>query len=166
MPQPLPNTLGALRRSGYCPRSVKDEMRGNLIRKLEAGERLFPGILGYEESVVPQLVNALLARHNFILLGLRGQAKSRILRELVGFLDDRIPIIAGSEVNDDPFHPISKYGRLKVEECGACHRKGLFETEKLNMLNLKAAYHQQCIDCHVEWEAGPTECAECHEIRE
>ena len=116
MPQPLPDTLGALKRSGYCPRSVKDEMRENLIRKLQAGERLFPGILGYEESVVPQLVNALLARHNFILLGLRGQAKSRILRELVGFLDDRIPIIAGSEVNDDPFHPIGKYGRLKVEE--------------------------------------------------
>ncbi|KPK62010.1 MAG: magnesium chelatase [Gemmatimonas sp. SG8_38_2] len=118
MPPPLPETLGLLKRSGYRPRSVKDEMRGNLIRKLQAGERLFPGILGYEESVIPQLVNALLARHNFILLGLRGQAKSRILRELVGFLDDRIPTIAGSEVNDDPFHPISKYGRLKVEELG------------------------------------------------
>jgi len=118
MPQPLPDTLGALRRSGYCPRSVKDEMRANIIRKLEAGETLFPGILGYEDSVVPQLVNALLARHNFILLGLRGQAKSRILRQLVNFLDEQIPIVAGSEVNDDPFHPISKYGRLKVEEMG------------------------------------------------
>ncbi len=113
-----PETLGELRSSGYGPRSVKDEMRANLIAKLEAGERLFPGILGYEDSVVPQLVNAILARHNFILLGLRGQAKSRILRQLVAFLDEYIPIIAGSEVNDDPFHPISKYGRLKVEESG------------------------------------------------
>ncbi len=114
----LPRTLGELRTSGYCPRSVKEEMRANLIRKLEAGERLFPGILGFEDTVVPQIVNAILARHNFILLGLRGQAKSRILRQLVDFLDERIPIIAGSEVNDDPFHPISKYGRLKVEEMG------------------------------------------------
>jgi magnesium chelatase subunit I len=114
----LPRTLGELRRSGYCPRSVKDEMRANLIRKLEAAEPLFPGILGFEDTVVPQIVNAILARHNFILLGLRGQAKSRILRQLVDFLDERIPIIAGSEVNDDPFHPISKYGRLKIEEMG------------------------------------------------
>jgi magnesium chelatase subunit I len=118
MPQPLPRTLGELKKSGYCPRSVKEEMRTNLIGKLEAGDELFPGILGYEDSVVPQLVNAVLARHNFILLGLRGQAKSRILRDLVQFLDETIPIIAGSEVNDDPFHPISKHGRLTVEENG------------------------------------------------
>jgi magnesium chelatase subunit I len=118
MPQPLPKTLGQLKQSGYCPRSIRDEMRANLITKLESGEPLFPGILGYEDSVVPQLVNAILARHNLILLGLRGQAKSRILRELVHFLDERIPIIAGSEVNDDPFHPISKNGRLRVEELG------------------------------------------------
>ena len=118
MPQPLPKTLGELKRSGYCPRSVKDEMRVNLIHKLEAGERLFPGVLGYEDSVVPQLVNAILARHNFILLGLRGQAKSRIMRQLADFLDEQIPIIAGSEVNDDPFHPISKHGRLEMEAMG------------------------------------------------
>jgi len=118
MPQPLSRTLGELRSSQYCPRSVKDEMRANLIRKLEAGESLFPGIVGYEDTVVPQLINAALARHNFILLGLRGQAKSRILRQLVEFLDEQVPIIAGSEVNDDPFNPISKYGRLKVEELG------------------------------------------------
>ena len=83
MPRTLAATLGELRRSGYCPRSVKDEMRANLIGKLKAGEELFPGIVGYEVSVVPQLVNAILARHNLILLGLRGQAKSRILRQLV-----------------------------------------------------------------------------------
>ncbi len=118
MPQPGPTTFGELKRSGYQPRSVKDEMRANLICKLEAGETLFPGVLGYEDTVVPQLINAILARHNFILLGLRGQAKSRILRELVRFLDERMPIIAGSEVNDDPFHPISKPGRLMVEEMG------------------------------------------------
>lgn len=118
MTDALPKTLGELKRSSYCPRSVKDEMRINLIRKLESGDAFFPGILGYEDSVVPQLVNAILSRHNFILLGLRGQAKSRILRQLVEFLDEQIPIIAGSEVNDDPFHPISKYGRLKVEEAG------------------------------------------------
>jgi magnesium chelatase subunit I len=108
-------TLGELTAGGYLSRTVKDEMRANLIAKLRAGERLFPGILGYDESVVPQIVNAVLARHNFILLGLRGQAKSRIIRQLTGFLDNEIPIIAGSEVNDDPFHPLSAYGRRQVE---------------------------------------------------
>ena len=93
-------------------------MRANLLRKLERDEILFPGIRGYEESVVPQLANAILARHDFILLGLRGQAKTRILRQLVGLLDARIPVIAGSEVNDDPFAPISKHGRELVAERG------------------------------------------------
>jgi magnesium chelatase subunit I len=118
MPEARPRTIGELKSSGYAARSVKDEMRANLIVKLESGEMLFPGIVGYEDSVIPQLVNAILARHNFILLGLRGQAKSRILRQLVDLLDEKIPIIAGSEVNDDPFHPISKHGRLKREEMG------------------------------------------------
>src|SRR5215210_5598415 len=104
-------TLGELRSSGYAVRSVKDEMRSNLIAKMRSGERLFAGILGYEETVIPQLVNAILSKHNIILLGLRGQAKSRILRQLTELLDEHIPIIAGSEVNDDPFHPISAYGR-------------------------------------------------------
>jgi magnesium chelatase subunit I len=94
---------------------VKDEMRANLIAKLRNGERLFPGILGYDESVVPQIVNAVLAKHNFILLGLRGQAKSRIIRQLTGLLDDEMPIIAGSEINDDPFAPLSAYGRQTVD---------------------------------------------------
>ena len=93
-------------------------MRANLLRKLERDEILFPGIKGYRESVVPQLANAILARHDFILLGLRGQAKTRILRQLVGLLDARIPVIAGSEVNDDPFAPISKHGRELVAERG------------------------------------------------
>ncbi|MGI8813043.1 MAG: magnesium chelatase [Pyrinomonadaceae bacterium] len=108
-------TLGELRASGYRPRSVKDEMRANLIAKLRSGERLFPGILGYDETVVPQLVNAVLSKHNLILLGLRGQAKSRIIRQMTELLDDRIPTIAGSEINDDPFHPLSAYGRQTVD---------------------------------------------------
>ena len=104
-------TLGELKQSGYKSVSVKDELRANLIKKLRAGEKLFRGIVGYDETVIPQLVNAILARHNVILLGLRGQAKSRIIRQLTELLDDEIPIIAGSEVNDDPFKPISAYGR-------------------------------------------------------
>jgi magnesium chelatase subunit I len=107
-------TLGELRVSGYKSVSVKDELRTNLIRKLKSGERLFPGIVGYDETVVPQLVNAILAKHNTILLGLRGQAKSRIIRQLTELLDDQIPVIEGSEVNDDPLNPISAYGRQTV----------------------------------------------------
>src|SRR2546421_5074228 len=107
----LPKNLGELKESNYQRRSIKDEMRANLVRKLRAGEKLFPGIVGYDETVVPQLINAILARHNLILLGLRGQAKSRIIRQLTNLLDARIPIIAGSEVNDNPFDPISAYGR-------------------------------------------------------
>src|SRR5881275_2352530 len=109
------STLGELKASGYRPQSVKDEMRANLICKLKRREKLFPGIVGYDETVVPQLVNAILARHSLILLGLRGQAKSRIIRQLTNLLDECIPIIAGSEVNDDPFRPISAYGRQTIE---------------------------------------------------
>ena len=111
----LAKNLAELKESGYRVRSVKDEMRANLIRKLRAGEKLFPGIVGYDDSVVPQIVNAVLARHNIILLGLRGQAKSRIIRQLTDLLDAEIPIIAGSEVNDNPFKPISAYGRQMIE---------------------------------------------------
>src|SRR5687767_10707560 len=111
-------TLGELKASGYRSRSVKDEMRENLVAKLRSRTSLFPGIIGYDDSVVPQIINALLARQNFILLGLRGQAKSRIIRQLVTLLDEEIPIIAGSEINDDPLHPVSKYGRMMVQERG------------------------------------------------
>lgn len=113
-----PTTLGALRAAGYRPRSVKAEIRDNLVARLKAGGPLFPGIVGYEDSVVPSLVNAVLSRHNFILLGLRGQAKSRILRQLATLLDPEIPVLAGSEVNDDPFAPISKHGRQLIEQAG------------------------------------------------
>ncbi len=118
-----PMTLGELQQTEWgaparVARTVKDELRENLICLLENGAPLFAGIVGYEDSVVPQLVNAILSRHNFILLGLRGQAKSRILRQLVSLLDEEIPILAGSEVNDNPFTPISKYGRELVAEHG------------------------------------------------
>ena len=122
MPQ-LPQTLGALKRSPFATperasRAVKDEIRKNLITRLSEGGPLFAGVLGYEDTVMPQIVNALLSRHNFILLGLRGQAKSRILRALTTLLDDVTPIVAGSEINDSPFHPISKYARERLAEAG------------------------------------------------
>jgi magnesium chelatase subunit I len=111
-------TLGELKQSDYAARSVKDEMRANLIKKLKSGEKLFQGILGYEETVIPQLVNAILAKHNLILLGLRGQAKSRIIRQLTELLDEEIPIIEGSEINDNPFQPLSAFGRQQIQEYG------------------------------------------------
>src|SRR5437870_5329144 len=107
-------TLGELRRSGYRSRPVKQEVRDNLVCKLKSGEPLFPGIIGYEETVVPQLVNAILSRHNFILLGLRGQAKSRILRALVDLLDEQIPVVPGCEIHDDPLAPICAACRARV----------------------------------------------------
>jgi magnesium chelatase subunit I len=116
---PRPRTLGELKRipdfdAGSVSRSVKDEIRGNLLRQIERGETLFPGIHGYEDTVVPQIVNALLSRHNFILLGLRGQAKSRILRGLINLLDAEIPVVVGCEINDDPLKPICRACREKV----------------------------------------------------
>ncbi|MFI5246495.1 MAG: magnesium chelatase, partial [Gemmatimonadales bacterium] len=119
----IPNTLGALKRSPFASpgrqhRSVKDEIRTNLLARLAAGGPLFEGVLGYDETVMPQIVNALLSRHNFILLGLRGQAKSRILRALTTLLDDSMPIVAGSEINDSPFRPISKFARDLIMTAG------------------------------------------------
>ena len=91
-----PGTVGELKSSGYEPRTVKDELRKNLIIKLKSGEEIFPGIVGFDDTVVPMIVNGILAHHDFILLGLRGQAKSRILRQLVDLLDPEIPILEGS----------------------------------------------------------------------
>src|SRR3954467_9912460 len=113
-----PRTLGELRESGYRMESVKDEMRRNLVRKLRAGEPLFPEILGYDETVIPQVQNAILSRHDMLFLGLRGQAKTRMLRQLVNLLDDAIPIVEGSEVNDNPYAPLSKEGRDRVAAMG------------------------------------------------
>jgi magnesium chelatase subunit I len=113
-----PGTLGDLKASGYQSESVKDEMRRNLIKKLESGEPLFPDILGYEETVVPQVCNAILSKHDMLFLGLRGQAKTRMLRQLVHLLDEAIPIVAGSEINDDPLRPVSKFARDLMAEKG------------------------------------------------
>lgn len=111
-------TLGELKASGYQSKSIKDELRENLILKLKRGDTLFTGVLGYEETVIPDLQRAILSRHNIILLGLRGQAKTRIARQMVALLDDYIPIVAGSEVMDDPFAPLSRYARDVIAEKG------------------------------------------------
>jgi magnesium chelatase subunit I len=112
------STLGELRRSGYRSRPVKQEIRDNLVCKLRADAPLFPGIIGYDETVIPQLVNAVLSRHNFILLGLRGQAKSRILRGLVGLLDERIPVVPACEIHDDPLAPLCASCRARIAREG------------------------------------------------
>ena len=111
-------TVGELKRVGWKPQCVKDEMRRNLLSKLRAGQTLFPGILGYDESVLPRVVNAVLSRHNMILLGLRGQAKSRLLRSLTTLLDPSAPMVAGCEIHDDPFRPLCKRCRDLVRERG------------------------------------------------
>ena len=114
-----PSTLGELVEAGYRHRSVRDEIRENLIEMLREGRNPFPGILGYERTVVPALVNALLARHDVLLLGLRGQAKTRILRSLTNLLDEELPVIAGSELNESPFQPVTKYGRRMAASAGS-----------------------------------------------
>lgn len=114
----LPATLGELKKSGYKTKSIKDELRENLIRKLRDGESTFPGIIGYEESVVPDTERALLSRHNILFLGLRGQAKTRMARQMIDLLDEYIPVVAGSETNDDPYRPLSQYSRELIAEHG------------------------------------------------
>ncbi|MDP9174758.1 MAG: sigma 54-interacting transcriptional regulator [Planctomycetota bacterium] len=118
MSHPRPATLGQLKETGYKPCSVKDELRRNVIRKLKNSEDLFPGIVGYRETVVPQIINGILSRHDLLFLGLRGQAKTRILRLLPHLLDEWIPVLAGPEINDDPLSPITKTGKRLVAEQG------------------------------------------------
>ena len=117
-----PTTLGALEQAiaagRVARRPVRTELRDNLLARLKSGGPIFPGVLGYDDTVVPQVVNAILARHHFILLGLRGQAKSRLLRALTTLLDDEIPVIAGSEINDDPLAPRSAGGRPRAAAAG------------------------------------------------
>jgi magnesium chelatase subunit I len=119
----LPKTLAELRQSPYGQDvvrnpTVKDELRNNLIARLRSGETLFPGVIGYDDTVIPQVVNAVLSKHNFILLGLRGQAKTRLIRMLTSLLNEWTPYLAGSEVRDNPFAPLSKFGRDLVAERG------------------------------------------------
>ena len=118
MPHPSISTLGELKKSGYRPISVKDELRKNVIAKLRAKEELFPGIVGYRDSVIPQVINGILAKHDMLFLGLRGQAKTRILRMLPLLLDEWIPVLTGPEINDDPLQPITKLGHKIVDEQG------------------------------------------------
>jgi hypothetical protein len=134
--RPLPQTLGELRTSSQFPeaclktRTVKDEMRGNLIARLQAGETLFPGIVGYEDTVIPQIVNAVLSKQNLILLGLRGQAKIRILRALTALLDEQMPYLSGCEIRDNPYYtPLQTVPRA---DCGAgrCYSDRVFEPRR------------------------------------
>ena len=113
-----PTTLGELKKQGYISKSIKDEVRDNLIKKIKAKENAFPGILGYEDSVIPDTERALLSRHNILFLGLRGQAKTRMARQMIQLLDEYIPVVAGSEINDDPLQPISRYAIDLIEENG------------------------------------------------
>ncbi len=116
--RPTVATLGELRAAGYRPRSVKEEMRANLVERLRRGESLLPGIIGYDQTVIPQVENAILAGQDIILLGERGQAKSRIARSLVGLLDEWVPAVAGAELHDDPLRPVSPFARSLVAEHG------------------------------------------------
>src|SRR5204863_9892211 len=111
-----PRTLGELKATGYRHRSVKDELRDNVIARLRERTTLFPGIVGYEHTVEPQIVNAILSRHDFILLGLRGQAKTRLLRALSQFLDEWVPAIEGCPLNSDPTQPLSHHARMLVRD--------------------------------------------------
>src|SRR3954471_24626955 len=111
-------TLGELKRSGYKPRSIKEEIRENLITKIKSRENPFVGIIGYEDTVIPDTERALLSRHNILFLGLRGQAKTRMARQIVDLLDEYIPTIAGSEINDDPLQPLSKFARDLIAKNG------------------------------------------------
>ncbi|MFQ5445565.1 MAG: magnesium chelatase, partial [Saprospiraceae bacterium] len=110
--------LGQLKTAGYQPRTIKDELRENLILKLKTKEPIFEGILGFEDTVLPDIERAILSRHNIVLLGLRGQAKTRIARLLVTLLDEYVPVVAGSELNDDPLQPISRFAKDLIAEKG------------------------------------------------
>jgi magnesium chelatase subunit I len=135
MPHPKPATVGQLKEHGYVARSVKDEMRGNLIRKLKAGEELFPGIVGYRDTVIPQIINGILSKHDLLFLGLRGQAKTRILRMLPDLLDEWMPVLSGVEINDDPLQPITKTGQRIVAEQG--------DDAKIEWVHRRDRYHEK-----------------------
>lgn len=135
MSHPGPATLGQLKETGYRPVSVKDELRRNVIAKLRAGEELFPGIIGYRDTVIPQIVNGILSRHDLLFLGLRGQAKTRILRLLPELLDEWMPILSGVEINDDPVSPMTKTGKRIVAEQG--------DDSKIEWVHRSDRYHEK-----------------------
>src|ERR1700722_5200804 len=135
MSHPRQATVGQLKQFGYTPCSVKDELRRNVIRKLKAGEELFPGIIGYRESVIPQIINGILSKHDLLFLGLRGQAKTRILRMLPLLLDEWIPVLSGTEINDDPIDPMTKTGKRILAE-----QK---DDAKIEWVHRDARYHEK-----------------------
>ena len=135
MSHPRPATLGQLKETGYHPCSVKDELRRNVIRKLKAKEELFPGIIGYRDSVIPQIVNGLLSKHDLLFLGLRGQAKTRILRMLPQLLDEWIPVLEDVEINDDPIKPTTKTGKRIIAEQG--------DDAKISWVHRDDRYHEK-----------------------
>ena len=110
------NTLGALKKSGYVSKTIKDELRHNLREKIKSGKPVFEGVHGFENTVIPELERAILSRHNINLLGLRGQAKTRLARKMVELLDEFMPIVEGSEINDDPLNPISRFAKELIAE--------------------------------------------------
>src|ERR1700710_2577052 len=132
---PNPATVGQLKATGYQPLSVKDELRKNLIAKLRAGEELFPGILGYRDTVIPQIINGILSKHDLLFLGLRGQAKTRILRLLPLLLDEWMPVLAGVEINDDPIAPSTKTGKRIIAEQG--------DDAKVEWVHRENRYHEK-----------------------
>ena len=135
MTQKLPKNLGELKKSGWQSRTVKEELRENLIKKIKGRETVFGGIVGYERTVVPQIQNAILSRHNFIMLGLRGQAKSRIISQLYTLLDEYIPVIPGTLLHEDPTSPISPLGKRLVEEQG--------DNLEIEWLHRSERYHEK-----------------------
>lgn len=112
------STLGQLKAAGYVSKSIKNELRDNLIAKLQSGQASFPNMHGYEQTVIPQLERAILSKHNINLLGLRGQGKTRIARLLLNLLDEYIPVVSGSEINDDPLNPLSRFARDLIAQQG------------------------------------------------
>jgi magnesium chelatase subunit I len=135
MHHPRPATVGQLKETPYRPCSVKDELRRNLIAKLKSGEELFPGIIGYRESVIPQIINGILSKHDLLFLGLRGQAKTRILRMLPDLLDEWIPVISGIDINDDPIAPTTTTGKRLLSEQG--------DDAKIEWVHRADRYHEK-----------------------
>jgi len=135
MHHPSPATVGQLKETGYQPCSVKDELRRNLIRKLKAGDELFPGIIGYRDTVIPQLINGILSKHDLLFLGLRGQAKTRILRMLPELLDEWMPVLSGVEINDDPIQPMTSTGKRLLAEQG--------DDAKVEWVHRSDRYHEK-----------------------
>ena len=135
MHHPKPATLGQLKETGYQPCSVKDELRRNLIRKLKLGEELFAGIIGYRDSVIPQIVNGILSKHDLLFLGLRGQAKTRILRMLPELLDEWMPVLSGIDINDDPIAPMTARGKRLIAEQG--------DDAKIEWVHRSDRYHEK-----------------------